>query len=391
VEPWTPLIALGAAAGAAAESWLHLRRLSRISYRIHVNGTRGKSGVTRLVAAGLRAGGLRVIAKTTGAAPRVLFPDGSEVDLRRGRRPALREYIGIVRLAARHRADALVVECMAVRPEYQRAAEHRLLHSTIGVLTNAGLDHLGVMGVTLDEVTAALAATIPAGGTLVTPSPVPEFWGCRATALATDVRAVTPAAAAELPHGYVEWPINVALALEVCAAIGVDRATALAGMRDVRPDPGALKVWRLSAGGRVMWLTGSFGANDPVSTRQAIERVRSHVAPAGRVVGILNTRADRGERTLQWCEALLAGQVGVDALVLTGPHAAAALRRLHRRGWTVPGVAVASSAAASVMAAVAQFAESGDLVVGMGNVRGPGAVVLEAWRTMGEEVVLHNG
>jgi poly-gamma-glutamate synthase PgsB/CapB len=358
---------------------------------VHVNGTRGKSGVTRLTAAGLRAGGLRVVAKTTGAAARVLLPDGTEVDLRRGRRPALREYGGIARLAARHRADALIVECMALRPEYQSAAERRLLRSTITVLTNAGLDHLGVTGATLDEITAALAGTIPARGTLVTPSPVPESWSRRAAALATEVRVVEPGVGLPLPPGYIEWPINVALALEVCAAIGVDRRTALAGMRDVRPDPGALRIWRLTHEGRELWLVGSFAANDPASTQQAIERVRAGAGPTGRVVGILNTRADRGERTLQWCDALLDRQVRVDALVVTGPHAAAATRRLHRRGWTVPSTAVASSAAMDVMEAAYRYAGGGDLIVGMGNIRGAGATLLAVWRTIGEEVVIRDG
>ena len=49
---------------------------SRIPIRIHINGTRGKSSVTRLVAAGLRKGGIRTIAKTTGTYPRIILEDG---------------------------------------------------------------------------------------------------------------------------------------------------------------------------------------------------------------------------------------------------------------------------------------------------------------------------
>jgi len=44
-----------------------------------------------------------------------------------------------VRLATRHRAGARVVACMALRPEYQIAAEHRLLGSTIGALRDLDL------------------------------------------------------------------------------------------------------------------------------------------------------------------------------------------------------------------------------------------------------------
>ena len=60
------------------ESWRHQRNLSALKLRIHVNGTRGKSGVTRLIAAGLRAGGYRTVAKVTGTAAKIIDPDGSE-------------------------------------------------------------------------------------------------------------------------------------------------------------------------------------------------------------------------------------------------------------------------------------------------------------------------
>ena len=47
------------------ESILHNKTISNIPIRIHVNGTRGKSSVVRLIAAGLRAGGIKTLAKTT--------------------------------------------------------------------------------------------------------------------------------------------------------------------------------------------------------------------------------------------------------------------------------------------------------------------------------------
>src|SRR5215471_19083625 len=47
-----------------AAGWRHRQNLRAIAVRIHVAGTRGKSTTTRLIAAGLRAGGLRVVAKT---------------------------------------------------------------------------------------------------------------------------------------------------------------------------------------------------------------------------------------------------------------------------------------------------------------------------------------
>ncbi|TFH29311.1 MAG: poly-gamma-glutamate synthase PgsB, partial [Myxococcales bacterium] len=62
----------------ALELILHRRRLKKIPIRIHVNGTRGKTSVTRLIAAGLREAGIRCVAKTTGTVPRFILPNGRE-------------------------------------------------------------------------------------------------------------------------------------------------------------------------------------------------------------------------------------------------------------------------------------------------------------------------
>lgn len=386
--------ALAALGAAVVEARRHRRHLETIPHRIHVNGTRGKSSIVRLVVAGLRSSGLCVVGKTTGSAPRVLLPDGGEVDLRGRRRPSLREYQQVTALAAQARADALVVECMAVRPELQRVVEQHLVRSTVGVLTGAGVDHLGVMGGSLGEIAEALAETIPTGGVLVTMGPsVPPIWAERAAQRRTLVRAVEPDPDLPLPRDYLEWPENLAIALEVCREVGVDHLTALSGMLQVKPDLGALRVWRVrrpvGAGigaGPALWLVGAFGANDPDSTGRLVARVREQFnlndVP---VAGILNTRADRGERTLQWCRALILGEFPVDRLVITGPHARAAARLLgQRRGWGSDRVRVHSRSSPRTVTEAAVEGTSGTLlVVGMGNVAGAGAALLAYWAGLG--------
>lgn len=55
------------------ENMLHRRALERIPIRILVNGTRGKTTVTRTIAAALNAAGIRTYAKTTGSEARGLI------------------------------------------------------------------------------------------------------------------------------------------------------------------------------------------------------------------------------------------------------------------------------------------------------------------------------
>ena len=145
----------------------HQHVVSNIPLRIHVNGTRCKSSVTRLIAAGLRAGGMRTFAKTTGTAPRIIDSKGKDRIIHRLRSASIGEQIKLLRLFSKEKPDAVVMECMAVQPEYQWISEHQMIQSHIGVITNARPDHLEEMGPTIDDVKKSLGNTIPYNGKIV--------------------------------------------------------------------------------------------------------------------------------------------------------------------------------------------------------------------------------
>ena len=65
----------------------------KIEHVVHVNGTRGKSTVSRLIEAGLRAGGLRVFCKTTGTDPMTIDVNGCEGPIRRRGKANIKEQI----------------------------------------------------------------------------------------------------------------------------------------------------------------------------------------------------------------------------------------------------------------------------------------------------------
>lgn len=157
----------------------HQRWLQTIPIRIHVNGTRGKSSVTRLIAAGLRAGGLRTLAKTTGSLPRIIDEKGMDIPIVRRGRANIIEQRMVVREAAKHHVEALVIECMAVDPELQLVHARKMVRPTIGVITNVRPDHLDVMGPKLEDVACALSNTVPQGGVLVTGEKKHDFHSSR--------------------------------------------------------------------------------------------------------------------------------------------------------------------------------------------------------------------
>ncbi|MEE9552792.1 MAG: poly-gamma-glutamate synthase PgsB, partial [candidate division Zixibacteria bacterium] len=93
----------------------HHFHIDQLSVRIHVNGTRGKSSVTRLIDGGLRGAGFKVFSKTTGTKARMLFVDGREIAVLRVGKPNIIEQTRIAKIAASQKPEVFVAECMGVQ------------------------------------------------------------------------------------------------------------------------------------------------------------------------------------------------------------------------------------------------------------------------------------
>src|SRR5262245_57802452 len=154
-------ICLLACAFLWARAAAHKHRLARIPVRVHVAGTRGKSATVRLIAAGFRGGGFRVVAKVTGTEPRLILPDGTEQPIRRWGAPAIREQQSFLAAAHRARAEVIVSEAMAIQPEYLRALERFYIRATDLVVTNVRPDHQEQLGAAPDAVSRAIAECVP--------------------------------------------------------------------------------------------------------------------------------------------------------------------------------------------------------------------------------------
>jgi hypothetical protein len=231
-----------------AELAMHRRKLAQIPIRVHVNGTRGKSSVVRLIAAGLRQGGVVTCAKTTGSLARMILPDGRELPIYRPAGANIIEQKRIVAVAAEHEAKALIIECMALQPQLQSLCELKLIHATHGVITNARPDHLDVMGPHDEDVARALAGMVPVEGKLYTAEQT-HLGILKASAEDRGSKLIEVTGDELEPEalegfGYTEHADNVALALRLCGDLGVEREVALEGMWLARPDPGAMTCQR---------------------------------------------------------------------------------------------------------------------------------------------------
>ncbi|MBU1983742.1 hypothetical protein KJ815_04970, partial [bacterium] len=106
---------------------------------------------------------------------------------------------------------------------------------------------------------------------------------------------------------HVEHAENVTLALAVCEHYGVSREVALEGMIKSHPDAGALRVYEVVEGDRVVQFVHALAANDPESTLAIWKKMRDLSTDLGIVFVLLNTRADRYDRTVQLLEMIQEG------------------------------------------------------------------------------------
>jgi gamma-polyglutamate synthase len=361
------------------ESLLHRQRLRRIPIRIHVAGTRGKSSVTRLLAAGLQGAGIPTAAKTTGTLPRMILPSGREVPVFRPSGSNIIEQKRIVAAACALQVEALVIECMALRPSLHWVSEKKLIRATHGVITNARADHLDVMGPTDRHVAQCLAGMIPVKGRLYTAEEKHlDIIEEAARDRRSECTKVTPEEIRTLSRdemsrfSYMEHAANVCLCLRILSDLGIDRDTALQGMWRTRPDPGALTEQVIDFFGREMVFVNGFAANDPVSTRLVWEMAIEAHRDIPHTIAVFNLRADRPDRTIQlarhtdfWHRA--------DKVVLMGAGAYSFAKLAVGHGLDSGKLVYADfDRVDDIFEAIVGVCRARSLVVGMGNIGGLG-------------------
>ncbi len=346
---------------------------------IHINGTRGKSSVTRLIAAGLRAGGKKTIAKTTGSAPALIYEDGSETPIIRHHGANIKEQIKIIKFAAKKQIDILVLECMAVTPEYQWVTEHEIVRSNIGIITNSRMDHLDVMGPGLKNVTRSLCNTIPKHGVLFTAEKkvFPIIQKEAKKVHCEIIQSEDSEISNEDMQGfsYIEHKENVALSLKVCEHFGIDKKTAIEGMYTALLDIGAMEIHLNKSKDTELHFVHAFAANDPESTEFVINSVKELYPHTHAVAIVLSTRADRIFRSKQLIRMLKV--IEYDHLYLIGEqsdtiYSYALSNKLDKNkitncGW-ITGLKLTNCAV--------KLPAKEILMLGIGNIGGNGGVIV---------------
>ena len=335
------------------------RRIESIPIRILVNGTRGKSSVTRMLLAALNGCGIKVFGKTTGSEARFILPDLSEEEIsRRNGSRMVREHDLMLKKATGLGCQAIVCECMAIREENQAIIGNKLVRPTITVMTNARVDHVDQMGDTEEETAEVLCRSIGEDSDVFTSDgAVLEVLKGR-----SNVHPVGPLAEEYVPYlEKFDFPVhaeNLAIVIEVCRALGLDDASVLQAVVKAVPDSGMRG--NMEVDGHL--VINGFAANDALSARVLLEGQNMND-----VTVIYNNRSDREFRLKLF--ASLFRQAGVTDLVVIGDN----VNKCRRYFSKVLGYGAVREGCSTPDADIGLSRRN---IVCMGNIKGAGQALL---------------
>jgi poly-gamma-glutamate synthase PgsB/CapB len=344
----------------------------------------------------LEEAGFKVLAKTTGSKPVIIYPGGEEAEIQRKGPASILEQRKIIKLASQLGIQALVVELMSIQPECLRVESHRLLKPQILAITNVRLDHLEQMGNAKREIAESLTNSFPKRGTIFIPQD--EFFlefEKKAKKINSKIIQISKDSFEKILDGktnlsFGEFEENIRIALAVSEFLGVRKEVALKGMSKAHPDFGSLKIWRASFGSPAhSWvLVSAFAANEPESTGKILSKLKEWIPLDGKgVIGLVNFREDRGDRTLQWLKALKEGFFSdFQRVIFIGGHVHALNRRIKKKpSWAagIPLAVITDKQPAKIMLKLSSVINEDAVIVGMGNMGGLGKELVEYWEKIG--------
>ena len=364
------------------EIFIHRQNLRKIPIRIHVNGTRGKSSVTRLIHAALNESGIKTVAKTTGTEPLFLFPEGREVPIYRRLGANIKEQFRVVSMARKCGAKAIVLECMALQPDLQTLSEQKFIQATHGVITNVREDHLDVMGPEEVDVAKALLGMIPAKALLFTAEKdylklfSKACQDHKTQLITTNLDQESSLSDQEMDKfPYLEHRENVALVLNICSSLGIERQNALEGMYKVQEDDGVLKETKIQFRGKEIIYLNGFAANDPESSSTLWKIACQRNLGLKKKIIVVNSREDRIDRSERMARAMVEWD-NPGLFFLTGKGSNIVAREAMKKGVDRDKIIMAQgNSDQEDFEYLLDCSSDSTLIMGIGNISGFGKMV----------------
>lgn len=271
-------------------------------FRVAVTGSRGKSGVVRLIHAAFCACGLKTYSRITGVVPRELRKDGERPIMRLSGANVSEMKWWLSTLP--HDTDGVVLENSAVTPDLQGLCALWLKPQVI-VLTNIRPDHEAYWGRGEENVLRALSHALPHGSSIVLPE---KLAANPAMQLLTEKKQLKLLPAREINGLPPHLSANTGLALEVCRFFGLDESKCMSAMKELPADFADFTILNIGNGR----LAFAFSANDVTTTEGLFQ---STGWSRKETCVLFNHRADRVDRFRSF-EGWMSGYPWHDVLII---------------------------------------------------------------------------
>jgi hypothetical protein len=354
------------------------RARASLPLRIHVYGTRGKTTLARRIIQLLRANGLRVLGRTSGDAPVIHYPDGSEVRQPRLGPPNIHEYMGCLAEARAGGCQAIVMECMALHPANVQGCRE-ILAPTHVFITNTRPDHYESQGEKPEEIVRTLSLSMGPGQRVFAQK---------------DEGAPCLRQRAEQVNSVLTF---TGFAQAAPNQLAVAMANQLAGELRLAPLPAPDPQWPAFAelelgSGRSCLFLDLFSVNDVLSSAHLLRqaRARADLAPGLPLIGLLSARADRPLRTRAFVDWFISAGP-CSHYLLVGDHAWFAWRCLsrHCRLPLPPLLRPGAFSPSQLLARIDSLSLAGQsgaafALVGLGSSRGYGQALRQYQKSLGQ-------
>ncbi len=293
--------------------------LKHLPWRIHVNGTRGKSSVTEYICAVLQANTDHACGKITGILPTFIDASMRKILLKRRGPARIQEQFSTIRRAVKKNCDTLVLECMSIDPELQKV-ESRFFQPNVTVLTNIRDDHFESMGKDINEHADALISSISSGVEYIVASK--SDFSEKIVARATEIGArwIKPSNFVK-DDEIIKYPgvftDNINLAICACECMGIQAEGAKKSILSyIDSQINNTIIICNTIDNKKIHFINSFAVNDIPSLITFFEKNINSELP---VVALINTRRDRPLRSVQFAQWLCEQNI-FKKFIIMGDH-----------------------------------------------------------------------
>ncbi|HAB52369.1 MAG: poly-gamma-glutamate synthase PgsB [Ignavibacteria bacterium RIFOXYB2_FULL_35_12] len=360
-----------------AEYWNIRRCVNKIPLRILVNGTRGKSSVTKYIAAGLRIADKRTIGKITGIIPTIIYPDGSEKIIKRIAPARIQEQFKVIRLASKLSADCLVLECMSITPALQKL-ETTIFRPNIFVITNIRDDHREQIGNEQEQV-ISLCEAIPSNSIVVTDE---KKYLSEIEASAKSKNSSLIYVEDSINFKNIDIPTNVLesnikIALAVCKLAKIEKEKSGKPVLEMIKNFEELLFEFPFVDKKIRFING-FAVNDVPSSQEFIDYWEKKLGGFRHLNIIFNSRSDRPLRSLVFAKWI--GTIkNLNGVILIGSHIPRFRLELIRNGIKSQKITVwGKSKIKSVQENLGKIAGTDLVFIGLGNIAGDGLLLINS-------------